>query len=185
MKINFVDSNTGEIRQYIGFLIEDFGLLRERIGAEKVNNPLGISYELLDQKQFQRMALFQYMIGNYDWSFEQGRNVKVAKKNGKYIVIPYDFDFSGMVLAPYARINPDFNIKSLRQRVYLGYKEDLYEMKTTQKRFKRKRGKIRRTTKFLPLLDKKEKENVMGYIDTFYENLGFIHIPLKKLKGKT
>ena len=179
--INFVDSDTGRGWQQVGFLIEDFALLRHRLKGEKVKNFLGTPYEELDKKQFQRMALFQYMIGNSDWSFEQGRNVKVFKKKGKYVVIPYDFDFSGLVLAPYARLNPDYKLNSLRDRVYLGYRADLIDLRTTMKKFKRKKRKFRQMTKYLPFLETDHREYVLDYLDSFYKNKYYIQIPLKKL----
>ncbi|HFB99186.1 MAG TPA: hypothetical protein ENJ53_00135, partial [Phaeodactylibacter sp.] len=61
LNINYIDSKTGEVTQHLGFIIEDLGLLRHRLRAEKCENPFGISPELIDKKHFKKMALFQYM----------------------------------------------------------------------------------------------------------------------------
>ena len=58
-----------------------------------------------------RYALFQHMIGNHDWSMRAGPVGKECCHNAELIgpprpatliPIPYDFDFSGLVDAPYA-----------------------------------------------------------------------------------
>lgn len=177
LNINYVDTFTGLIRRHSGFIIEDFALLRDRVGAEKCNNPLGIAKKDIDRKEFKKMALFQYMIGNSDWSLKQLRNVKVMFLDGKYVVVPYDFDFAGMVLAPYARINADYGLTSLRERVYLGFEDDLGDMEKVKKRFRKRKRRFKRRTKNLSLLPKIHKKSVLVYLDSFYKNLDNIQLP--------
>jgi hypothetical protein len=66
-------------------------------------------------------AVFQCMIGNTDWSNLDGRNIyhlKLPNAN-KYIPIPYDFDFSGLVNAPYATPASHTGLKNVRERMLL------------------------------------------------------------------
>jgi len=177
LKINYVDVRTGIIRSHYGFIIEDFALLRDRLGAKKCKNPLGISTDKINREEYKKMALFQYMIGNADWSLEQVRNVKVVILNSEYVVIPYDFDFAGIVLAPYARVNSDYKLTSLRERVYLGFEEDLKDMEAVKKRFKKQKGKIKRRTKYFSPLPKNHKRSVLFYLNSFYKNLDSIQLP--------
>ena len=180
LKINYIDAETGFIRRHFGFIIEDFALLRDRVGAEKCENPLGIEKENINREEYKKMALFQYMIGNSDWSLRQVRNIKVMILDGKYVVVPYDFDFSGLVLAPYARVNADYELTTLRQRVYLGFEDDLEDMKAVKKRFKRRKGRFKRKTKYLYPLHKNHKKSVLKYLDSFYRNIDNIHLPKVK-----
>jgi len=180
LKINYVDAKTGIIRRHYGFIIEDFALLRNRVGAEKCKNPLGIAKEDINREEYKKLALFQYMIGNSDWSLKQVRNVKVMKLDGKYVVIPYDFDFAGLVLAPYARVNSDYGLTSLRQRVFLGFEDDLQDMKKAKKRFKKRKRKFKRMTRFFPPLLYVHKKSVMTYLNSFYKDLDNIKLPKKK-----
>ncbi|MFK8008525.1 MAG: hypothetical protein AB8H03_19355 [Saprospiraceae bacterium] len=180
LKINYVDSKTGIIRQHFGFIIEDFALLRDRVGAEKCKNPLGISKEEVNREEYKKLALFQYMIGNSDWSLRQVRNVKIMILGGKYVVVPYDFDFAGLVLAPYARVNSDYGLTSLRERVYLGFEEDLEDIEAVKKRFRKRKGRFKRKTKYLSLLHKVHKKSVLIYLKSFYKNLDDIHLPSKR-----
>ncbi|MFK7774441.1 MAG: hypothetical protein AB8F94_20025 [Saprospiraceae bacterium] len=179
LRINYVDSKTGIIRQHYGFIIEDFALLRDRVGAEKCKNPLGIAKEEINREEYKKLALFQYMIGNSDWSLKQVRNVKIMFLDGKYVVIPYDFDFAGLVLAPYARVNADYGLTSLRERVYLGFEEDLEDLEAVKKRFKKRQGRFKRKTKYFFLLHKVHRRSVLIYLKSFYKNLDNIQLPTK------
>ena len=101
--------------------------------------------------------------------------------DGKYVVIPYDFDFAGLVLAPYARVNSDYGLTSLRERVYLGFEEDLQDMDAIKKRFKRRKGRFKRRTKHFSLLHRVHKKSVLIYLKSFYKNLDDIQLPSKKI----
>lgn len=180
LKINFVDSQTGIIRQHFGFIIEDFALLRDRVGAEKCKNPLGLTKDEINREEYKKLALFQYMIGNSDWSLRQVRNVKIMLLNGKNVVVPYDFDFAGLVLAPYARVNSDYGLTSLRERVFLGFEEDLKDMEAVKKRFKKRKGKFRRKAKYFHHLHKVHRKSVLIYLKSFYKNLEDIQLPTIK-----
>lgn len=182
LRINYVDAKTGFIRIHHGFIIEDFALMRDRVGAEKCENPLGINKDEINREEFKKMALFQYMIGNTDWSLRQVRNVKVMLLDGKYVVVPYDFDFAGLVLAPYARVNADYGLTSLRERVYLGFEDDLEDMDKVKKRFKKRKGRLKRKTKYFSPLHKVHKKSVLAYLKSFYKNLDDIQLPEVKNK---
>ncbi len=177
LKINYIDAETGYVKRHFGFMIEDFALLRDRVGAEKCETPLGIAKEDINREEYKKMALFQYMIGNADWSLRQVRNIKVMILDGKYVVVPYDFDFAGLVLAPYARVNADYKLTSLRQRVYLGFEDDLEDMKAVKKRFKKRKGRFKRKTKYFYLLHKDHRKSVLTYLDSFYKNMDNIQLP--------
>ena len=75
-----------------------------------------------------RFAMFNYMIGNLDWSVRAGPQGDSCCHNGRLVgggplltPVPYDFDFSGLVDAPYATPPEGFKINSVRQRLYRGY----------------------------------------------------------------
>ena len=75
----------------------------------------------VDAQTLDQMALFEYAIGNTDWSMYALHNVRVIRQdNGTVLPVPYDFDFSGLVDASYAMPPPQLAIKSVRQRVFRG-----------------------------------------------------------------
>ena len=64
------------------------------------------------------MVVFQYMIGNTDWNLKRRHNIKwiQGKDEPSLAPLPYDFDFSGLVNAPYAAPHPTMPIKTVRER---------------------------------------------------------------------
>ncbi|MFN0216567.1 MAG: hypothetical protein ACKVT2_20090 [Saprospiraceae bacterium] len=78
----------------------------------------GIPTDSLQTNQAALMVMFQYMIGNTDWEISMLRNVRLVRApgTGKILLVPYDFDFSGLVSAPYSSPNSDTGLKSVRDR---------------------------------------------------------------------
>ena len=107
-----------------GFLIEHADAVAERLGAEVLEIPEGsvVRPAFLEATAAVRAALFQYMIGNGDWSDVAGHNVELfATEAGPVLPVPYDFDFSGAVDAPYAAPPPDLGLRDVRDRLYRGW----------------------------------------------------------------
>lgn len=63
------------------------------------------------------------MIGNIDWFVKMNCNLKVVmvKEIGKYVVVFYDFDFFGFVNVIYVKLNVDYKLVFVRDRVFLGF----------------------------------------------------------------
>ena len=175
LKINYVDVNTRKKTKHWAFLIEDTAELRNRIQATaKVENNLNLPRDTFHDGLLKIASIFQYMIGNADWDLNVGRNVKYLIKNGKVIPVPYDFDFSGLVDAPYAIPNPNFGIPTVKTRIFLGYKEDMEHLRTTLAYFKTKRSDILKTIEEFRVLDVTKREEIMYYIDSFYTTINHI-----------
>ena len=68
-----------------------------------------------------RVTLFQYLVGNTDYSMYFGHNVvSVDTGENRIVPVPYDFDWSGVVNARYAKPAPEIGTRSVRERVYRG-----------------------------------------------------------------
>jgi len=160
--------------QQIGFIIEDTAELEDRIFGEVRKETAGLLKDSFDIVQHDFVALFQNMIGNTDWTaYPIPRNVKAIKYDDedKYKVIPFDFDFSGLVAAPYAVPRVSLNQRSIRQRIFQGLSKSPETLKPTVKHFLSKKKKIIRTIKQYDLLSKSSKKDVLGFINPFFENL--------------
>ena len=130
LRVNYVDNvnrrRDAPFTQY-AFVIEDDAALAERVDAIPVELP-GIVLSRFDEKQAALMYLFQYMIGNTDWSlvtaFDEEaccHNGKLIERGSKVLYVPYDFDLSGLVNARYAKPDPSLNIRNVRTRRYRGF----------------------------------------------------------------
>ncbi len=86
----------------MGILYEDADDMAKRVEARELPVPRQM-FQYLDQPSLLFMSLFQYMIGNTDYSILVLHNVIMLDDvKGARIPVPYDFDYSGLVNAHYA-----------------------------------------------------------------------------------
>ncbi|MBL7872901.1 MAG: hypothetical protein JNM78_14890 [Cyclobacteriaceae bacterium] len=103
----------------IGFIIEDDDLIAHRFDGkvvEKRIHPLQ-----LNDTAAVVLDLFQYMIANTDWSSYGQHNMKVIRARASNVPLAYDFDMAGLVSAPYATVNENLSIRSVKERLYRGF----------------------------------------------------------------
>lgn len=182
LKINYVDLETKEQKQHFGILIEDTAQMRNRIAAEKIEPRVNLSADKFYTKSLKKVALFQYMIGNFDWDVRAIRNIKIVKRGDKLLAIPYDFDFSFFVDAPYASTGSDFQITSKTDRIYLGFEEDLKDMEEVKLFFISKKRDLYQTIKDFKLLKMGTRKRMIKYLDSFYKSIDDIKpMPKKKV----
>jgi len=130
LSITYIDSErNSDDGPRFAFLIEDDSDVAKR---NKLNT---LDIRLIQPRQLEsldgsRLALFQFMIGNVDWSALKGPGVRDCCHNAKLIgldensplyAVPYDFDSSGLVDAHYAAPNAGLPIRDVTQRLYRGY----------------------------------------------------------------
>lgn len=115
-----------------GFLLEDDSDLAKRNGA-KVSNLKQTTMGYADSLSMATVAVFEYMIGNTDWSVPYLHNIRLLD-NGQAgsLPVPYDFDYSGIIEATYAIPPEQLGIQSVRERVYRGL---VYPMSLFQRVF--------------------------------------------------
>jgi hypothetical protein len=126
--IDYVDPANRPITTRLGYFIEDIDDVAARNAMRRMPTGDRISATQLSRTDAARVALFEYMIGNQDWSMRAGPPGEGCCHNSRLIgrtavselvPVPYDFDFSGLVNAPYA-VSPDGTTGVLKRR-YMGY----------------------------------------------------------------
>jgi len=131
VSMTYVDSERdGETELGQGFLIEPVDTLAERRGVAAVDVERIAISELLEP-QLAMFWVFQYLIGNTDASAlsgdigddccHNGDVLRVEEAPLRYVVVPYDFDQSGLVDASYAAPAERLSIRTVRQRLYWGF----------------------------------------------------------------
>ncbi len=97
---------------------EDDLMLRTATAVLK-NRTIGTN--VLERNYYVRMCLFQYMIGNTDWSARKGHNTKLFRRleDNAFIIIPYDFDYSGIINNSYAVPSERLAIENVRTRHFM------------------------------------------------------------------
>jgi hypothetical protein len=103
-------------------LVEHEEQIAARLGGEIIEK-YGLVADSLETEQAALTALFQCMIGNTDWNVSEMRNIYLFKpgkdKDAKIRLIPYDFDFAGLVNAPYATPKTETGLKNVKERILL------------------------------------------------------------------
>lgn len=163
-------------RPYYGILIESDRELAARVGGE-VSKISGVPYSRLNDNQTALVYVFQYLIGNTDWSFISAEgeeacchNIHLIEKNGGLYPIPYDFDFSGFVKASYAKPNSSVGTRSVTQRVYRGYcKLPIDRVAAALEKITALRESIMSLVEQSPVAGDEDTDSRVPYIGGFFE----------------
>ncbi len=107
LTIKYVNTADGSTFTSYAILIEDTDELKDRLERENCQECYNAPHATFTN--IEKVALFQYMIGNMDYSTKLGRNLKLMQdESGMITAVPYDFDFSGLVNPEYGRLmHPD------------------------------------------------------------------------------
>lgn len=167
LKITYVDINTGKKTKNWGFFIEDTAQLAARMNAKKIEQ-WGLQAEDFQTLDLKVMSLFQYMIGNTDWDINTSRNLKMFIKDGKVIPVPYDFDYSGLVSTSYARPNTNYGLTTLKERAYIGFKEDLNDMHDTRAIFAIQQAALEEIILESRMMHSDSKTEIQSYLKEFF-----------------
>jgi hypothetical protein len=163
-----------EFRQSYGFLIEDQDHLAKRVDGSLSEIP-AVALNRIDEKQAALLYVYQYLIGNTDWSFVAAdsddnccHNIKLIKHGDKHFPTPYDFDLAGLVNASYARPDASLRIKNVRVRKYRGFCTDPDVLRGALTEITSKEGEVKAIINNLPQLSAKEKVKQIDYLDKFF-----------------
>jgi hypothetical protein len=83
--------------------------------------------------------------------------------------VPYDFDMSGFVDAPYATPNPRFGLRNVKQRLYRGRCVNNEYVPATLQLFRDHRDEIVDLIQTYEYLEEKYREETIRFVDVFYE----------------
>ena len=137
-----------------------------------------IEYSQLDTRKLSMLTLFQFMVGNTDWSVRKGPGAERCCHNGKvvgppnsrsdWVVLPYDFDQSGIINTSYALPSELLPIRSVRQRLYRGFCSGNAQLESTIALFNDKRSAIEDLFRSVPYRSSDNK-TALKYLRSFFE----------------
>jgi hypothetical protein len=172
-KINYINTaKPGKpVKQY-GFAIEPISLLEKRTNSMEVKS-VRLTQKSIKPEYMDRFAIFNYMIGNTDWSVPIRHNALVMTQAGSDrpelgIIVPYDFDYSGLVNAEYAAPFEGLPIKSVQDRLYLGICRSEQSFRIDLKEFSDRKDEFYRIINEFPYLGAKSKKQMIMYLDGFF-----------------
>ena len=174
VKVTFNDSNRNRTSSArYGILLEDHNKMAARNNST-IRKQLQLVPENTNKEMFLTMAVFQYLIGNTDWSIQFLHNIKLLMDidGASLVPVPYDFDMSGIVNAPYANPAEELKLGSVRDRRYRGYCiENMDEFQATFDTFNNLKDQIYSIYTESELIDNAYKKSTTRYLDKFYNTI--------------
>lgn len=184
-KVNYINSvkEKKPITQF-GFVIEPLEFLQKRADLIEITYP-NITQRAISPESLDKMAIFNYMIGNTDWSVPVRHNIIILTKKqsgaNENISLAYDFDYSGLVNAPYAIPFETLPIKVVRERLYLAVCRSESEFTKTLNEFLEKKEQFYKVVNDFPYLSAKVKKDLTGYLDQFFDGIGKKNYTVKNI----
>lgn len=159
------------------FFIEHVDGLANRIGGEHIE-PDYVRSRNLDQMHLAQSGIFQYMIGNTDFSFiapAEGHscchNAKLIRVEDVIYSVPYDFDLSGMVNARYAGANPVVKTRDVRIRQYRGFCTDTLTLESALSVVRTVEAELPALFDSATGLTEKEARKSLRYVQGFFKTV--------------
>src|SRR5688572_20861878 len=148
-------------------LIEDEDRLAARHRMRAVEDT-GTHIARLDPAQTVFMAVFQYFIGNTDWSIRALHNIVLLTDSANRVLpVPYDFDWAGVIATRYAVPDTSLPIRSVKERLYSGYCGSSEDFEPVFARFRQHRSAIEALYDLEPL-EQDERDKARRYYAEFY-----------------
>jgi hypothetical protein len=178
VRIQYVDTD-GEIPDEAspryGFIIESLESLATRLNARPAELK-GLPVSGYDRHQAALVFLFQYLIANTDFQLLRAEreeycchNVDLLEKDSEIIMVPYDFDLSGLVNARYAYPDPMLRIKRVRQRLYRGLCTEPAMLEAALKEIKERKESVLSSVTQTPGLSEENIETAREFLAKFFD----------------
>jgi hypothetical protein len=162
-----------ETKPFYGILLEEEETMAKRNNAVLVNAKL-LRPEQTERDAFLTMAVFQFLIGNTDWSVQYRQNIRLIAANETSVpqTVAYDFDHCGLVNAPYAKPAEELVMTSVTERRYRGYCiPDMAQYADVVTLYNNLKPAIYKLYETCPLLDAKYIRSAQKYFDEFYATI--------------
>ena len=176
LKLSMEDSNgkRKSLNQY-GFFLEPKEILAERLDARIMESIKPVQSQIVPES-LDRLGIFNYMVSNYDWSVQSQHNVTVllplrSNPSGFYIVVPHDFDGTGVVNALYSSAGSGSGMKSIRERTFLGYCRTDNEFRTRLRYILAKKKEIYSVINDFQYINLSSKKDITDFLDQFFNQV--------------
>lgn len=170
VEIEFLEikKNQNIVHNLKGFLIEDDKRVADRFEGKSFERY--IHPKAMDDMTSVQNSMFQFMIGNTDFSVAYQHNGKLLSIDKIIYPLPYDFDLCGLVDASYAIVNSRLGIESVKDRKYRGFKRDESLVRDVKDQF------LNKKSQFFQILDAQQSkfelssefESAKDFVSSFF-----------------
>ena len=173
LKVEYVDDR-GKEKSFtrFAFVLENEDALAERLGG-RIYEPRLIKPDIINEKQMALFTFFEYLVANTDWHMPNRHNMETIlhPPSESVIVVPYDFDYSGLVHTTYAVPNDDIPVRTVTERYNKGYCLETGITEVTRRYFLEHRDAMIATCEELPYFDKQTRNYVLNFMEDFWQTL--------------
>ncbi len=166
----YVDSASGKtVDTRTALFIENEDDVAKRMGA-KIREIRRALFADVDRNTLVTVLIFEYLIGNTDWSLSALHNMRLAQTaDFTYYPLAYDFDFSGLVDAQYASVSPLIGTKNVKERVYRGPCLKPEELVPMAQKFSSAKGAILAQVNAVPGFAERDIKQATEYLEQFFK----------------
>lgn len=171
-RITYVDTagNMDPVTRW-ALLMEEPAALAARLGGQDNERP-GVLQVHVDPQALLVLGMFQYLIGNTDWSIPGLHNIVIIDRDGGLpLAVPYDFDWSGTIATRYAKPDPSLGTRSVTQRLWRTVCPTPDVIQPVIAHFNAKRAEIEALYDGFAPLEPKHAERTLQYFAEFYETI--------------
>lgn len=176
LKISFIDTEKKRkpLVQY-GIFIEPDAVLAGRTNTVEAKSG-SVRQSHMFPAMIDRIAVFNYMVSNWDWAVISRHNIKVfiPADYGQAMLgipVPFDFDLAGVVNADYALPLPETGISSNRDRKFSGICRSRETYLQTLMLFLDKKEEFYTVVNDFPYLGKSAKKDITWFLDQFFDQM--------------
>lgn len=179
-QVDYVDNNGKPVISRLGFFLEDLGDVARRNGMGEARVGARIPVASLNPADAARFAIFQYMISNLDWAMQAGPAGDTCCHNSRLIVpagatlmstVPYDFDYSGFVDAPYAVPPEGISVSSVKKRYYRGFCRHNAEALKAAAEIRAKQPAMLAVLAQIPQLNESTRRKASAFLDKSFADI--------------
>lgn len=169
VKVKYVDAVYGDELVKYAFFVESVEQMAKRLGLEEVEMA-NLKQDQLVEENIIQLALFNYMIGNTDWSVPKLHNVALFRqdRHSPPVAVPYDFDMSEFVDACYMNV---YMGRELLEKRYKGKKVPIESLESALVHYKDKKAELVNTILNFEYLDLTTRQECLKIVESFYHVL--------------
>lgn len=169
-KVTYVDSATNKpVTTRNAVFLEHEDHVAHRMEGEIVEIRRALFADV-EMPQITEVSLFQYFIGNTDWSLSALHNIRLVRKlDGTLYPINYDVDFSGLVGTRYSTPDPRMNIRTVKERKYRGPCRTPEELEPFLAVYREKEADVYKVYDSIPGMDSRYVSEAKKYLKDFFD----------------
>jgi len=181
-KVDYANEDGQPIMTRYGFFLEDISDVAHRNGQSRFRGAKKISQTQLNPEAAARFAVFQYVISNLDWALTANAGDRECCHNSRLmgaketatdlITVPYDFDYSGLVDAPYALPPDGINVANVRVRRYRGFCRHNEQAQAFAATLSARRASLLSIVDQTPQLSEGSRKRAASYLGESFDLIG-------------